>query len=266
MKTEEINITLKEISVKTEEINIKIKGKEVRVPFEIFGEGGILCEECYYPMSLWKGYLSCRSCNIFKKNKEITGGVKYFIKNVSIGPYYDKEVKTNFSATKKNLSELILLAKKDEEMLENCVRIICKYFFTRLPEYKGRERECIICSVPDEDKDIQKGLILSENCGKELGIESRRLLLKTDGIKKQHNCRNLDERFDNAKDAFCINEKEKESVRGKIIILLDDIMSSMATQNKCAEILIANGARGVISFTIGRHILVDKEGDDDGNL
>ena len=87
--------------MKTEEINIKLNGKEASVLFEIFGDGDILCEECYYPMSLWRGYLSCRSCNIFNKNKEITGGVKYFIKNVSIGPYYDKEVKTNFSAAKK---------------------------------------------------------------------------------------------------------------------------------------------------------------------
>ena len=252
--------------METEKINIKIDGNEASVTFEILGDGDYPCDKCYYPMSVWMNCFSCLSCNIFNKYKEITGGEKYFTKNVSIGPYYDVEVRNNFSATKNNLTNLILRAKTEEEMLENCGRLICKYFFTRLPELKGHETECILCAVPDEeDKSLQKGLILSEICEK-IGIESRRLLLKKDGVKKQHKCRNLKERYDNVKNAFLINEKEKEAVKGKIIILLDDIMSSMATQNKCAEILIANDAREVISFTIGRHILSDKGGDDDGNL
>lgn len=252
--------------METEKINIKIEGNEASVTFEIFSDGDFPCDKCFYPMSVWMNCFSCLSCNIFNKYEEITGGVKYFTKNVSIGPYYDVEVKTNFSATENNLTNLILRAKTEEEMLDNCGRLICKYFFTRLPELKGHEIECIICAVPDEeDKRLQKGLILSEICEK-IGIKSRRLLLKKDGVKKQHKCESLKERYDNVRDAFSINKKEIESVNGKRIILLDDIMSSMATQNKCAEILLANGAQEVISFTIGRHILSDKEGDDDENL
>ena len=98
--------------MKIEEIKIKQKGEEGTVPFEIFCDEDNPCNICNYPMTEWRGRFQCYSCNIFNKHKKRTGGIKYlfgsgikyFNKNVSIGPYYDKKTITTFPSKNTNLT------------------------------------------------------------------------------------------------------------------------------------------------------------------
>ena len=58
------------------------------------------------------------------------------------------------------------------------------------------------------------------------------------------------ERLNNLAGAFCL--KKKSTVRGKRILLVDDIFTTGSTINECAKILKASGAERVDFFTIAR--------------
>ena len=58
-------------------------------------------------------------------------------------------------------------------------------------------------------------------------------------LKEQKNLNKID-RFRRIKSEYTISEKI--DIRGKVILLVDDIMTTGATLNRCADLLIKNGA------------------------
>lgn len=59
-------------------------------------------------------------------------------------------------------------------------------------------------------------------------------------------------RINNIKDCFAINEKKQNVIKGKKIILIDDVVTTAATVNECAKILVNSGAKEVIVLAITR--------------
>ena len=57
--------------------------------------------------------------------------------------------------------------------------------------------------------------------------------------------RSREERFQNVSSVFCI--KKDQDLRGKHILLVDDVITTGATLASCADVLIASGA-AVISI------------------
>jgi ComF family protein len=62
------------------------------------------------------------------------------------------------------------------------------------------------------------------------------------------------ERLKNVKDAFCVNEKFQNEIRGKNILLIDDVMTTGATLNNCAKILLKHSAKDVYVATVARTV------------
>ncbi|HEX2620404.1 MAG TPA: phosphoribosyltransferase family protein, partial [Phototrophicaceae bacterium] len=58
-----------------------------------------------------------------------------------------------------------------------------------------------------------------------------------------------DERLLNVINAFTV---DAESVRGKIVLVIDDVLTTGATLSACSEALIRAGASGVYGLTITR--------------
>ncbi len=56
----------------------------------------------------------------------------------------------------------------------------------------------------------------------------------------------------NAAKAYCLAEDAEETVRGKVIMLVDDLCTTGATLGACADLLIGAGAEGVIWVTVGQ--------------
>lgn len=60
----------------------------------------------------------------------------------------------------------------------------------------------------------------------------------------------INERKDNIKDAFKINDKEK--VKGRKILLIDDVITTGSTLNECAKVLKAAGADKVWALVLAQ--------------
>ncbi|MBP2634070.1 MAG: phosphoribosyltransferase [Firmicutes bacterium] len=79
------------------------------------------------------------------------------------------------------------------------------------------------------------------------GLEWQNILIRTKATVKQHNL-TIAERKQNIKDAFTIIEQMK--LKGKTVLLVDDIFTTGATMNECAKMLKQAGAVKVIGLTI----------------
>lgn len=76
-----------------------------------------------------------------------------------------------------------------------------------------------------------------------------RLLKRVKSTPKQGTRR---ERFENVKDAFAFNPDR--SVRGKTVVLIDDVVTTGATADACARLLLKNGAAEVRLLTFGKAV------------
>jgi ComF family protein len=68
--------------------------------------------------------------------------------------------------------------------------------------------------------------------------------------KKKQKLLGYQDRLRNAKEAFLLDEKYADSIRGKRVILYDDIITTGASAAACVALLLKNGAVGVdfVSF------------------
>ena len=84
-------------------------------------------------------------------------------------------------------------------------------------------------------------------------LSDKKCLLTTlKRIKKTENQghKTKEERLENIKDAFFISRPER--IKGKSIVLVDDVYTTGATLNECAKVLIKAGAKSVKALVIAR--------------
>lgn len=76
------------------------------------------------------------------------------------------------------------------------------------------------------------------------------VLARVAGSKHQVDIKSREERLSNIKNNFAVISAE--AIRGRTVILIDDICTTGATLNECAGVLKDNGAKRVIGFVIAR--------------
>lgn len=89
--------------------------------------------------------------------------------------------------------------------------------------------------------------VLCRMISRELDKPYKNLLYRKIEVKEQKRL-TVDERKSNMKDVFEI--RDKYSIRGKIILLIDDVITTGATVMECKQKLIENGAKSVIILTL----------------
>ena len=63
------------------------------------------------------------------------------------------------------------------------------------------------------------------------------------------------ERKENVKDSFAFNEEYKEQIKDKVILIIDDVITTGATTSELARVLIENGAKACHVLTFAHSII-----------
>ncbi|MBQ8880986.1 MAG: ComF family protein [Oscillospiraceae bacterium] len=90
--------------------------------------------------------------------------------------------------------------------------------------------------------------LLSDAVGKELGIPSVRTLRKIRNTPPQSGFKDISRRRANVLGVYAITDPNL--VRGKRILLLDDVITTGATASECARVLLTAGAKEVFCAAI----------------
>lgn len=117
--------------------------------------------------------------------------------------------------------------------------------------YSENIKADVILFVPMTDKEIkERGYNQSELLACEmsarLGLPVAEKLVKTKDTDRQKKL-SAKERRENLKDVFDVVGKEE--IKGKNILIIDDVFTTGATVNECARVLKKAGARKVFSVT-----------------
>jgi ComF family protein len=60
------------------------------------------------------------------------------------------------------------------------------------------------------------------------------------------------ERRENVKGAFAVSSEDKAAAEGKTLLLIDDVLTTGATVDECARVLLVAGAKQVLVLTLSR--------------
>lgn len=94
--------------------------------------------------------------------------------------------------------------------------------------------------------------LLGEELSKATSIPHQADLLLRQKKTRVHQGLSKDERRSNVRRAFQVAPKYRDYIRGKTVVLLDDVMTSGATVNECAETLHKAGAAKIHILTLAR--------------
>ena len=158
-------------------------------------------------------------------------------------------------------SQAVMLAKRrSETVIEGFGKIIARHLETVL----APDEEYIITHVPAED-DHELYLFLDfKRCATEVlaravycHLKERASVLMASVLiqvkpkaRKQRQCTTDRERAENVRGIYAATHSSL--MAGKIVILVDDVLTSGATMRECAEVLKSAGAKSVMGIALAR--------------
>ena len=207
-----------------------------------------LCSDCWNNIT----FITQPMCNRCGQPLSSTG--QYFQKCISC--YYEDNVCSNIRSIliyNETSSSIIKKFKYDDQ-------IDLSKMFSQLMYNLGRdfiENADIVVPVALHINKLRKrkynqSALLSSliaKASKKLHIPN--LLIRIKDIPQQSKLNKL-ERRENIKGAFKINERIVQRIVNKTILLIDDVITTGATSNECAKILLQNDAKNVLLLTLAR--------------
>lgn len=120
------------------------------------------------------------------------------------------------------------------------------------------EESQILCPVPLHwSRLLSRSYNQSHVLGKEIAKRRPRLdylprLLRRHRATESQGRLTTNQRFSNIQGSISLDKQQKNRIKGKRIVLVDDVMTSGATLNTCAKVLLRSGAERVDAITLGR--------------
>lgn len=136
-------------------------------------------------------------------------------------------------------------------------KILAEYFLRACPEFISDS--CIIVPVPTSKTHLRKrgynqaeriARAFARNAGLHQSAVRDHLIKKIRTTRSQTECATVRERAENIKDSFAINPNEE--VRGKDIIIIDDVHTTGATMRELARILNTHSARKILALVFAK--------------
>ncbi len=99
------------------------------------------------------------------------------------------------------------------------------------------------------ERGYNQSAMIAKPFAKELGLcFEEKALIKVRHLTTQ-TTKTLEERAENIKDSFKV--KYSDRIKGKQIILIDDVITTGATVSECARVLLNAGAAGITAVSVG---------------
>lgn len=132
----------------------------------------------------------------------------------------------------RQLAESLGQAVAKTEVFTDCDLVI------PVPLHRVRQRE----------RGFNQSQVLAEGISEAINIPVLKGVLKRKKNTQDQTYLNAKQRAENVKNAFVITKPEM--ISGKKVILVDDVMTTGATLNECAGMLLAAGAKSVLAATL----------------
>lgn len=197
--------------------------------------GGFICNSCYGEIAFVKKQ-TCPKCNCLSAGGRLCRRCrpKYALTGVVVAGYLNegaiKEAVHNFkyngvSALASELAGILAEKLIEEKIAFDLVAYVP--ISKKRKAWRGYNQSEILAEIISEkfNKDVFRGLLKRKDTKNQVGLSKR-------------------EREKNLNRVFSI-KRGKTDVRGKRILLVDDVMTTGTTLNECAKVLRAFGAREV---------------------
>jgi ComF family protein len=159
----------------------------------------------------------------------------------------------------KSMKKILFMLKFESKfsVIEDLVQTIFDHLTDELHEREVFEntKTVWLVPIPISNKSFrERGYNQSEIISNRLAtmslgkLSNKNILKKFKETKTQHSIKNRSERLSNLRNSFCL--KEGVDIKGKNIVLIDDITTTHATLVEARRVLKQHGARMVIAFTI----------------
>ena len=212
-----------------------------------------VCEECWKALTLLPSPY-CPYCKSFLEDEdEITNHQCAYLSKPkekrilavrSLGTFddhyqklihrlkYDKKIHLG-----RRLAQRLGEITSQEKDFSNCDVVI------PVPLHRARQRE----------RGFNQSEVLAEGISQATGLPLARDILKRKKNTKDQTYLNVQQRAENVKGAFVVIHPDK--IGDKNVILVDDVMTTGATLNECARMLLDSGAKNVFGVTLA--VVVD---------
>lgn len=202
-------------------------------------EGNFLCQKC--KKKLPGPFQICPMCtgpSIYGLTHEYCRKKNGLNGLIAIFEYKDQRVKKAVEAIKFGFNrEMVSILLKGWKAPENWKKAI----LVPVPLHRYRENWRGF---------NQAELIAREVGGKAVAVVSA--LKKTRSTVQQASITNKKQRLENLKNCFEVDKEKLELLRGKNVVLVDDIFTSGATMRACAKVLHKSGIKKVWGFCLAR--------------
>ncbi|MCX5783551.1 MAG: ComF family protein [Elusimicrobia bacterium] len=213
-----------------------------------FGQDGPLCPSCKNGLKLLPE-LHCVRCGVMLSG----GGAHCFhCRGSKAVRYKCKVIRSAFVFTPQIRAVIHGLKYRNKTYL---AQYLAKHLLDTFLLYDElHDCQCLIPVPLSAGKFRQRGFNQSELLARELAKLSGAPML-SDALEKIKNTTsqaslNREQRLENVSDAFCV--AKPELIKGKIILLIDDVATTGSTLEACAIALRKAGAKSVKALTVAR--------------
>lgn len=119
-----------------------------------------------------------------------------------------------------------------------------------VPLSKKRNKERGYNQAEDIARGFVKKVHTANNLSNPLFEIQNEIIIKDKDTKPQAKITNRNERLSNVKNCFKINPKNNFSLKGRTVIVIDDITTTGSTITEVMKILIEAGAKKVVGFAV----------------
>ena len=205
---------------------------------------GFLCPDCEreYENEISLGCLSCG-----KQHERCTCDSRYLNneKMIYVVPYKSEGVSRDMLLRIKTLNARAIVSHLTDKMA-SALRsngVGSDYIITYVPRSPTKIRI----------EGVDQAKLLARSLAEKTGLKLEKLFLCAGGVKEQKSLE-YSERDVFARSRFSLILGAEERIKGKKIVLVDDIITSGATVKVCSDMLTDAGATDVVCLSAGRSV------------